>query len=327
MHGEPAPAAHGPLAEILEALEPPVGTRPVLGPRAVAAPRGAADALELEMLRLLDDASPTVRAAAAYLVARGGKRVRARLVLAMAGDVEGALAAAARVEWLHQVSMVVDDVMDGAAWRRGSTSLHTLHGEPWAAAVALELLRHVLAGAPAGERARLALAGVELARGQLLETVEPPSDEPGYVAMVGAKTGALFGLALATGADLAGRDEVPAHGLGVEVGVAFQIVDDLLDLGAPDTGKPSLGDLANGRPTWPLQVLMERLEPHERDRLAGGPDVAWILERARTTGSFEHCRDVAHERLERARRGFEDDHGALPAAVHALLDGLVDRVS
>jgi 15-cis-phytoene synthase len=171
--------------------------------------------------------------------------------------------AAAAVQYVHEASLVHDDVVDGAASRRGESTVAGARG----VGAAVVLGDHYLAAgyrlaAATGSRRFSALlarsvertiAG-ELAqarsRGRVLSARE-------YRRTVAGKSGELTGCALAAGACLAGHPDAPAmRRLGVRIGVLYQMLDDLLDYCvAAATGKPALGDHGRRLWTWPLSEL------------------------------------------------------------------------
>ncbi|MFF6880617.1 polyprenyl synthetase family protein [Streptomyces sp. NPDC012474] len=211
-------------------------------------------------------------------VASGGKGVRQALAV-LGAEAAGApgragVAAAVAVELVHTFSLLHDDIMDGDADRRGRPTVWKAYGTGPAVlagdalfALAVETLAAQPRGAGAVRTLSVALG--DLVRGQaddLLfadrpwtgpERVRP--DE--YRAMAERKTGALLGCAAALGAVLAGAGTETAAALeraGRHLGVAFQIVDDVLGIwGDPCiTGKPVHGDLRERKKTYPVLVAL-----------------------------------------------------------------------
>jgi octaprenyl-diphosphate synthase len=202
-----------------------------------------------------------------------GKMLRAQVVFAAADAVGGrpdaVIAAAEAIELLHGASLVHDDIIDGAARRRGLAALHRRLGLGPALVVGDELLLRAfatLASAPARHRpARLRQASAvlnELARaccrGQF-EELRAPSEisEARYLAIVRGKTAAPFVAAGALGAILGGGTAGQVARIrryAEELGIAFQIADDLQDLvgDARTLGKPLGNSLARGRPMLPI---------------------------------------------------------------------------
>jgi heptaprenyl diphosphate synthase len=230
-----------------------------------------------------------------YLLDAGGKRVRPTLTLLTAQLGEGAnsevVRAAEAVEITHLASLYHDDVMDEAQLRRGVPSVQTV----WGNSVAIltgDLLfaraSRLIAGL--GDRGLELQAGTfeRLCLGQLHETVGPrEGDDPiaHYLQVLADKTGSLISLAAVLGVIFSGAPEQfqqPVKDFGERVGVAFQLVDDVIDLSAEteQTGKIAGTDLRAGVPTLPLLYLRraaetdaaaaELLERIERDVAGAG---------------------------------------------------------
>ena len=213
------------------------------------------------------DAPPRLSAALRYAVFPGGARVRPHLCLAVAtacGDDRPGLAggAAAAIEFLHCASLVHDDLpcFDDAALRRGKPSVHAIYGEPLAVLAGDALIvaafdALALAGASAPERLPALLSTIirgvgmpsGIVAGQAWESEPYTPVEPYHR----AKTGALFVAATMGGALAAGADPAPWRTLGEQLGLAYQIADDLLDAvsASADCDKPIGRDAALQRPS------------------------------------------------------------------------------
>ncbi|GDY79119.1 hypothetical protein SAV31267_086040 [Streptomyces avermitilis] len=188
---------------------------------------------------------------------------------------------------MHTFSLLHDDIMDGDAMRRGRPALWKAYGTGPAvlagdALFALAVQTLTTASAP-GAAHRLSAALGDLVRGQaddLLFAHRPWTGPEAvsvaeYEAMAEHKTGSLLGCALALGAHLAGAPEETAAVLdrtGRHLGVAFQIVDDLLGIwGDPAvTGKPVHGDLRQGKKTFPVLAALAT-PPAPRSRVSSRP--------------------------------------------------------
>jgi geranylgeranyl diphosphate synthase, type II len=213
--------------------------------------------------------------AAAHALRAGGKRLRPTLLLAtvesLGGDVEAALPSAVALEWIHTFSLVHDDLpaMDDDALRRGKPTTHVVYGED-VAILAGDLLltrafAHVAAYAPQAcrdEVLRALAEGVEgMIHGQYLD-VRPPAvvDEAWLRRMCGLKTGSLMQAAVAAGIAHAGAADEGQRAFAAELGLGFQIVDDVLDAtGSPDAlGKPPGSDAANHKSTFVTVLGLER---------------------------------------------------------------------
>lgn len=234
-----------------------------------------------EQLRFTDAIADTT---ARYLFEAGGKRVRPALTLLTAqlgdGNTEGVLAAAQAIELTHLASLYHDDVMDEAEVRRGVPSAHVV----WSNSVAIltgDLLfaraAKLIAGL-GGEVTRLQSEMFErLCLGQLHETIGPqPADDPveHYLQVIADKTGSLIAAAAHLGVLLSnapGEFEQPVKEYGERIGVAFQLVDDVIDVSDADTGKTAGTDIRAGVATLPVLYLKREAE--------GDADAAALLER------------------------------------------------
>ena len=227
---------------------------------------------------------PVLRQAMHYSLTAGGKRVRPVLCLAGAeavgAPVDVALPTACALELIHTYSLIHDDLpaMDDDSLRRGRATLHVVAGEGMAILAGDGLLTEafrVLASQPGADATRVlrTVAVVAEAAGALgmvggqavdLATVTPdPSgrlspalDAAGLATMHAMKTGALIRAAAVSGAIIGGGSEAQIAAIGTaarEFGLAFQIVDDILDIegDAASIGKTPGKDAAAGKPTYP----------------------------------------------------------------------------
>ena len=236
--------------------------------------------IEEGLLENLKFASAVADAPARYLLGAGGKRIRPMLTLLTSwlGDGPNDLVrrAAQAVEITHLASLYHDDVMDDAHLRRGVPSAHT----QWSNSVA------ILAGDLLFARASLLVSGMgeeaimlqaqtfeRLCLGQLHETVGPQEgDAPiaHYIQVLADKTGALIATAARMGVIFSGAPVTyadPVMEYGEKIGVAFQLIDDVIDLSpqAERTGKLAGTDLRAGVATLPLLLLRERAATNAGD--------------------------------------------------------------
>jgi heptaprenyl diphosphate synthase len=210
-----------------------------------------------------------------YLLEAGGKRVRPTLTLLTAqlgqGNNRHVIRAAEAVEITHLASLYHDDVMDEAQLRRGVPSAQSV----WGNSVAI-LTGDLLFARASKIIASLGDRGLELQAetferlclGQLHETIGPRADEDPiahYLQVLTDKTGSLISLAAVLGvifSDAPEAFQAPVHAFGEKVGVAFQLIDDIIDLSAEteQTGKVAGTDLRAGVPTLPLLYLRREAE-------------------------------------------------------------------
>ncbi len=219
------------------------------------------------------------RPVAEHILDAGGKRIRPFLAV-MCGRALGDQSSdlyilAASLEMLHAATLLHDDVLDNATSRRGRTAAHTVYG----------ISQTILAGdamlaagnamvAAFGNPALVACysrATVQTAAGEILEMSSlgrPELTHGEYLEIARGKTACLISEACAMGAIAAGatREQIEAClDYGENLGIAFQLVDDALDF-APQsqTGKPSGGDLREGKMTPPLRFYRQSLSPQKQ---------------------------------------------------------------
>jgi geranylgeranyl pyrophosphate synthase len=254
-------------------------------------------------------------------VEAGGKRLRPLLVYLTSSDRERALRGGVAVELLHIATLVHDDLIDGAELRRGRAAAWYAHGIGAARTGGDYLFARAFGElAEAGDMegvSILAETALALARGEALQKRQehqPDTSIDDYLARCGLKTGKLFEAAC-----LLGARERRLGDFGVALGVAFQIVDDILDCSGEtiETGKIAGTDLREGTPTLPL-ILAAREDELVRRALAGGPLDGALL-RVGATGALERSREMALDYARKAREFLENEPG-LEALTHIVID-------
>ena len=228
--------------------------------------------VEAGLIRELKFSEDIADAVGRYLFDAGGKRVRPLLTLLTAqwgsGINEDVVRAAQVIELTHLATLYHDDVMDEAAQRRGVSAAQTVWGNS-VAILAGDLLfaRAGTLVASLGQEAitRQAATFERLCLGQMRETVGPkPGQEPiaHYLSVLSDKTGSLIALAAEMGIRLSqGPSELvsPIRRFGEKIGVAYQLVDDVIDLSerGSGTGKPPGTDVRRGVTTLPMLYLQQ----------------------------------------------------------------------
>lgn len=274
---------------------------------------------------------------AAATLAAGGKRLRPMLVLLCAGPERCAEAvpAAAAIELVHMATLVHDDVLDDAPLRRGLPTVAATSGRERATGTGDLLFSRAFALlAEAGDPravALLASASVALARGELMQrhdAFDLGVDEERYLTRCRLKTARLFECAC-----LLGRDEEHLRRFGAEIGLAFQLLDDVLDVSGPPerTGKARGTDLLDGTVTLPL-IEAAKLDPSIREIDLQALDAASaevLCDRITSTGALERVRTRALEMVATAKHvlesaDFEPEQRQLLALV---ADGVIQRYS
>jgi len=233
--------------------------------------------VEDRLEEVLDGVEPTdLHEQVRHVALAGGKRVRPTVTTlvceALDGDRETAVDFAVGVELVHNASLVIDDIIDESDFRRGSPAAWTAFGHGPAIIASDGLLGEAFALFSADERAMQAVseAMVQLGEGEATELVARPVDEDEYMDLARRKTGALFRAAAELGAIAADADAYTVEAFGQyaeQVGVAFQMRDDVLDATADSEqlGKPTGHDAEIGRPSL---VEVTDLAPEEVDERA-----------------------------------------------------------
>jgi heptaprenyl diphosphate synthase len=287
---------------------------------------------------------------AVHLVKAGGKRFRPLLAVLAAhfGDPSGAgvVPAAVVVELTHLATLYHDDVMDEAAVRRGAASANARYGNTVAILTGDFLFSRAsnLLAELGADAVRIQARTFErLVVGQIQETMGPgEGDDPieHYLSVLAGKTGSLIATAAQFGAMFAGVDAATTdvlRRLGEEIGVAFQLSDDILDIASESatSGKTPGTDLREGVATLPVLYALapgDESAPAKRLRaLVGGPieaddDVTEALALLRESAGMNRARSTLAAYADRARALLVD----LPdvparAALAALIDLTVTR--
>lgn len=286
-----------------------------------------------------------------YLRASGGKRVRPALTIlsnyAVGGD--GARANSIRMatvmEFLHTATLVHDDIIDNAETRRNRPSINSRFGNQTAVLMGDWLYMSAFETSLA-ERSLpildiLTAATRKMTEGELLQlTLLGRTDitEEKYLVILQHKTAYLFSACCEIGAILGGADAAGQAALreyGMNLGTAFQLVDDLLDFTASDEilGKPAGVDLLEGKLTLPLIYLLESdgeargaVQTVMREGSYQKATRESLLERVERTGALERARERASHYAEAAR----DALAVLPSsnyadALHSIPSYIIER--
>ena len=271
----------------------------------------------------------------------GGKRIRPILVFLCAdgGADERLVAAASAVELLHMASLVHDDVLDGAALRRGKPTVFADGGRLAATATGDLLFSRAFAELAAGgsEEAVRALSAASsvLPRGELMQRADawsPDVTSQRYLERCRLKTASLFEAACRLGALLGGRPALASTlgCFGERVGLAFQMLDDVLDVAGPPerTGKPRGADLLDGTVTLPLILARGRDEGlRTLDPSLDAEHAAAICDRIAATGALDEARGQALTYVMEAKSSLAEMN--LPQdrrhALELVADGVVAR--
>jgi geranylgeranyl pyrophosphate synthase len=282
----------------------------------------------------------TLAVHAGATIAAGGKRLRPLLVFLAADEEngEGLVRAATAVELVHSATLVHDDVLDAAALRRGVPTVVASAGR--SAATATGDLLFARAFAELAENGRvdeirvLSDASCALAEGELRQRADAwdaavPVER--YLARCELKTARLFEAACRLGALESGGDAGALGAFGRRIGLAFQLLDDVLDVSGPAsrTGKHRGTDLLDGTVTLPYILARERdVELAAVDpRTIRDPETAErVCDRIEATGALDEARRRALEIVDDAKTRLAD---GLPArqrmALELVANGVVAR--
>jgi geranylgeranyl pyrophosphate synthase len=287
---------------------------------------------------------------AAGTLSAGGKRLRPVLVfLCAAAGADDApasdprvVSAGAAVELLHMATLVHDDVLDAAPLRRGRPTVYAQGGRDAATATGDLLFSRAFAelaatGSGAAVTA-LSTASSALARGELMQRADAWRADVAperYLERCRLKTASLFEASCRLGALFGGRAELAGElgRFGERVGLAFQLLDDVLDVSGPTerTGKPRGADLLDGTVTLPLILARERdLDLAALDLRAVAADPARVdevCERIAATDALAESRRRALAHVELAKDALQavDLPSSSRAALELVADGVVER--
>jgi heptaprenyl diphosphate synthase len=311
--------------------------------------RDQLDLIEVALLRSAEAGTPMITEAAQHIIVAGGKRFRPQLVVLtshLGPDPAAAevVQAAVVVELTHVASLYHDDVMDDAAIRRGSASANATWGNTMAILVGDFLFARAsdLVSELGPEFVRLqARTFARLVQGQIAETVGPavgcdPLEH--YLQVIADKTGALIATSAVFGAKLSGAEDVVQRTLaefGEEIGVVFQLSDDIIDITSDDTGKTPGTDLREGVPTLPTLLARQSTDPADArllqlldSDLSEDVALAEVLELLRRHPSIHQARAEVQRRAKAARLLLAPlPPGPARTALEDLCDAVVTRTS
>lgn len=268
--------------------------------------------------------SPLVQPVAAHVLAAGGKRLRPLLTLLVARALgythDDCYPLACSVELLHSATLLHDDIIDDAGLRRGMPAAHTLFGNTktvLAGDVLLAQANRIVARydnplmMDCIASAIVATATGEIAEIEYLFSTDHPKEV--YIDIIKGKTAHMIQASCQLGALIAGADTVQEEAavtFGMNLGIAFQIVDDALDFApsAKDIGKPVAGDLREGKMTPPLILYRDSLAAEQcsifLEKFRSGSfteeEVLGIAEEIRHLGIDLRTRELADEYLHKA---------------------------
>ena len=284
--------------------------------------------LEARLVRAVERKPGFAADVATKALRAGGKRLRPLLCFLASPPAEASLAAGVSVELVHMATLVHDDLVDGAKMRRGVPAAWSVFGSDGALSAGDYLFACAFAEiadtADSDAVAILADACLALARGEAMQrnqTHDPDTTIESYLERSALKTGKLFEAACLLGSG--GDEALGCYGLAL--GIAFQIVDDILDCAGQtqETGKIPGTDLREGTPTMPLLYAAQQDE-QVRAALAGG-QLNGALARVAATDALERSREAALGYASKARSFLSGD--VHREELESLTYAMVDRAS
>lgn len=300
------------------------------------------EAIETALVHNLKPHLDLVREVAGHILFSGGKRLRPLLMVLSArvcgytGGYDKTFSTA--LEYLHAATLLHDDLVDGAALRRGQTVAHLKWGNPIAVLVGDFLLARALSVSAATGSVRIVQVLAELTEQmsqgevhQLMRKGDIGLAEDEYLEVIRRKTAVLFETACRVSAVLADappeKEAALAH-YGLNLGMAFQIADDLFDytMETPQLGKQVGADLREGKMTLPVIHALRQVEGAEREAMVGlirnphfsAEDFGWLVERLESCGAVRYAEQAAEKYIGLAK----EELSVFPAseAIETLAD-------
>ncbi len=257
-----------------------------------------------------------------FAMLSGGKRLRAKLILKIAESHEQAPLLAAIVELIHAASLLHDDVIDEASLRRGVPSVNATDGSKTAVMLGDILYSKAfteLVAFPKDVARIIASSVTALSKGEMMDVKmadEFNENESKYLDMLYLKTATLIEAAAEASAILVSKDS-SAHALyGRNLGLSFQIIDDILDITADEKtlGKPAMNDYVEGKCTLPYIYLYELLNKEDKQRLVSlhakkldEPDSTWIQQKMQEHKTIEKSFLLASKLSDEAMNAMKND--------------------
>ncbi len=265
-----------------------------------------------------------------------GKRLRAKLVLKIAKDNAEAYNLAAIIELIHAASLLHDDVIDDAMQRRGKESINAVFGNKSAIMLGDILYSKAftqLTFLPRNVAFSVSNAVALLSVGELMDvelSKQFNTNKELYFDMIYKKTASLIEATASAAAMLAGRDYKKYELYGRNLGLAFQIIDDVLDITqtSEHLGKPSMHDFKEGKTTLPYLYMYDRMSANDKEILVklfkkdlSNDDKIWIRLKMKETKALEdsinYAKKLGKEALEAIS---EEDDNELEKVIKDMIE-------
>lgn len=307
-----------------------------------------------EFSRLFDDslshADGQLNLALNYIRQRAGKRMRPMLTMLVAnafGKVsEVTYRAGVGLELLHTASLVHDDVVDESAERRGQSSVNAVYDNKIAVLVGDYILSAALLNVCHTKNVKivtyLSKLGQTLSNGEILQLTSNGSEiisEEAYYSVIKQKTAALFEACCALGSmsvDASEEDVMAASEFGRQLGIIFQIRDDIFDYyDNSNIGKPTGNDMLEGKLTLPAihavlttsNAEMTAIAQHVKAQKATSEEIAKLVAFTKANGGIEYAENVMKELHSQAIRFLDDkvQNQDIKTSLRAYLDYCIER--
>ena len=277
--------------------------------------------VEAEIKRLIDECNYD-EVTRLFSMLQGGKRLRAKLILKIASEQKQAPLLAAIVELIHAASLLHDDVIDDAMTRRGEASVNATQGSKVAVMLGDILYSKAFTELVAFDKeiAQIIAASVTaLSKGEMMDVKMAEtfnSDEKRYLDMLYLKTATLIEAAARSSAILAQKDAQKYALYGRNLGLSFQIIDDILDITADEAtlGKPAMNDYVEGKCTLPYIYLYENLNDEEKQKLVSlhakkptPQELSWMRAKMQEHKTIEKSFKLAQQLSDEAKEVLQDD--------------------
>jgi len=265
----------------------------------------------------------------------GGKRLRAKLILKIAPNSNKAPLLAAIVELIHAASLLHDDVIDEAMTRRGVASVNATEGSKIAVMLGDILYSKAFSELVEFDKniAKIISSSVTaLSKGEMMDVElakEFNSDEKKYLDMLYLKTATLIEAAASAAALLANKDAQKYALYGKNLGLSFQIIDDILDITSDEAtlGKPAMNDFVEGKVTLPYIYLYKKLSQEDKERLVSLhgkkislEDTEWIKQQLLIHKTIDESFMVAKRLSDEAQKAVAQDQELVE-----ILDTMIKR--
>ncbi len=290
--------------------------------------------VEEEIQRLLQEIDDD-EVARLFATLAGGKRLRARLILKIASQHPQACRLGAIVELIHAASLLHDDVIDDASLRRGAASVNATEGSKRAIMLGDILYSKAFSSLVSFDTtiaARIASAVTALSLGEMRDVALAKyfnTDEKIYLDMLYLKTASLIEASAAAAAILAQKDVVAYSLYGKNLGLSFQIIDDILDIVSDEAtlGKPSMHDFVEGKCTLPYIYLFHALSGAQQEKLLSlhgkkinQEEILWLKDKMAEHQVVEQSFALALQLSDEAKALVHAD-----AELVAILDTMIKR--